>query len=262
MNADLIKSYLYLHAVLPQLTTIAARDEQARAAIDGRAASIQLRTVRGPRARLHANGSGLSFARELRPLPSLGLLLPSPAVAVRMFGGGRATPLPWWGLWRPGIIGLLRVLTGRLAFYLTASKEELERAACFDAAVGLRLAVMVYAIGVLTEHLPEARQAAADAPEGVAEFRFADGSAGSVRLSCPRGGPMRAFLVDGGVTESQAAPANLIVEFQDTRTALGVLSGEWDIWLAIGQAQIKIRGHFPLAQTILRIMGRVGQFLG
>lgn len=257
MNADLIRSYLYLHAVLPQLATIAANDGEARAAVGQRSASIQLRTVGGPSARLLARGGGVSFTRELRPLPSLGLLLLSPAVVVRLFGGGRASPLPWWGAWRTGVIGLLRVLTGRLSFYLTAPPTELQAARCFDIAIGLRLAVMVYAIGVLTERLPEARQLAAHAPEGVAEFRFADGSAAPVRLACPPGGPMRA---SHGDVDPEAA--SLIVEFDDTRTALGVLSGELDIWLAVGRAQIKIRGLFPLAQVVLRIMARVGQFLG
>jgi hypothetical protein len=263
MNEDAIKAYLYLHAVLPQLATIAASDEQARAALADRSASIQLRTIGGPCARLEVRRGNLAFARVPRPFPTLGLLLTSCSAAVRLFSGGTATPLPWWGVWRPSAIRLLRTLTQRLSFYLTASRADLEAAAAFPTAVGIRLSVLAYAIGVLTERWSEGRELAASAPAGTAVLRFAGGHPPGVRLVAVDG-LMRASLEPAPVGPTSApvgAKPNLIIEFADVDTAYGILSGELNVWVALGDARLKIRGLFPLADPILRIMGAVGRFL-
>ena len=151
VTTDLIKAHLYLHAVLPQLEEVVRVDPAAQQAVAGWRGSIGLRVAGGPGLRLEVASGGLRAVRRGRGLPSLGLLLLGPGAAVRMFEGGGAAPLPWIGAWRPRLIGGLRALSARLQYYLRSDREQLQADGTFAAAVAIRLAVLVYAIGVLAE---------------------------------------------------------------------------------------------------------------
>ena len=248
----LIKAHLYLHAVLPQLEEVVRVDAAAQAVVAGWRSSIALQVAGGPGVRLEVAEGRLRALRRGRGLPSLGLLLASPAAAVRMFEAGGATPLPWMGGWRLRLVGGLRTLSGRLQYYLKADRERLESDGAFAPAVLIRLAVLVYAIAVLAECWEEGRRiAAAGAADGV----IAIGVAGAR--------PLQLSSAGGRLTAARAAdrPANVAVEFADPAVAYGILSGSADLWTAIGTGDVRLRGHLLLLDPILQLMARVGGFL-
>ena len=248
----LIKAHLYLHAVLPQLEEVVRVDAAAQAVVAGWRGSIALQVAGGPGVRLEVADGRLSAVRRGRGLPSLGLLLASPAAAVRMFEAGGATPLPWMGVWRLRLIRGLRVLSGRLQYYLKADRARLESDGAFAAAVLIRLAVLGYAIAVLAECWEEGRSIAAGAA--------ADGT---ISIGVAGADPVHLHSAGGRLTASRAAarPANVAVEFADASAAYGILSGSADLWTAIGIGDVRLRGHLLLLDPILQLMARVGSFL-
>lgn len=252
MTDALVKTHLYLHAVLPQLEEVVRVDPSAQSVVAGWRSSITLRVAGGPGVRLEVADGRLRAVRRGRGLPSLGLLLPSPAAAVRMFEGGRAVPLPWVGAWRVGLIAGLRSLSGRLQYYLKADRDRLQADDTFVAAVQIRLAALVYAIGVLAECEEEGRSIAAGDP---GEGMIAVGIAGCRPLLLSRAG--------GSIAVSRAAvrQANVTVEFADPAAAFGILSGSLDLWTAIGTGAVRLRGHLLLLDPVLQLMARVGGYL-
>ncbi len=253
MTTDRIKAHLYLHAALPQLEEVVRVDGAARAAVAGWRSSIGFHVAGGPGLRLEVAGGRLRARRRGRGLPSLGLLLPGPGAAVRMFeGGGGAAPLPWVGAWRPRLIRGLRVLSGRLQYYLRSERTQLEADGTFAAAVGIRLAVLVYAIAVLAEASEEGRRIAA---AGAADGMAAIGIAGHAPLQLTsKSGRLQA-------TREASQPANVTVELTDPEAAYGILSGSLDLWTALGTGDVRLRGRLPLLDPIFQLMPRVGRFL-
>ena len=252
VTTDLIKAYLYLHAVLPQLEEVVRVDPAAQQVVAGWRSSIGLRVAGGPVLRLEVAAGRLQALRRGRGLPSLGLLLLGPGAAVRMFEGGGAVPLPWVGAWRPRLIGGLRALSARLQYYLRSEREQLAADGTFAAAVAIRLAVLVYAIGVLAEAWEEGRRiAASGGAEGVAEIGI---------VAHP---PLQIICAHGRLQVARGArsPANVTVQFADPDTAYGVLSGALELWTALGTGAVRLRGQLPLLDPILQLMSRVGRFL-
>ena len=252
MTDTRIKTHLFLHAVLPQLEEVVRVDAPAQTVVAGWRSSIALQVAGGPGVRLVVADGCLRAVRRGRGLPSLGLLLPSPAAAVRMFEGGRAVPLPWIGAWRVRLISGLRSLSGRLQYYLKADRSRLEADDTFAVAVRIRLGVLVYAIAVLAECWEEGRRiAASGAGEGVIAVGVAD---------CP---PLQLSNTGSGVTVARESvrPANVTVEFADPAAAFGILSGTLDLWTAIGTGAVRLRGHLLLLDPVLQLMARVGSYL-
>ena len=248
---NFIKAHLYLHAVLPQLEEVVRVDAAAQAVVAGWRSSIALQVAGGPGLRLEVAEGCLRAVRRGRGLPSLGLLLASPAAAVRMFEAGGATPLPWMGGWRLRLIGGLRSLSGRLQYYLKTDRNRLESDGNFVPAVLIRLAVLVYAIAVLAECWEEGRRIAAGGADGV----IAIGVAGVDPLLLSNAG--------GRLTAARAGdePANVAVEFADPSAAFAILSGSADLWTAIGTGDVRLRGHLLLLEPVLQLMARVRSFL-
>ena len=252
VTIDLIKAHLYLHAVLPQLEEVVRVDRAAQQVVAGCRGSIGLQVAGGPGLRLEVASGELRAVRRGRGLPSLGLLLLGPRAAVRMFEGGGAVPLPWIGAWRPRLIGGLRALSARLQYYLRSERAQLEADGTFAAAVVIRLAVLVHAIGVLAEAWDEGRRiAASGGADGVAEIGiFAHPplqiTSGQGRLQVARGAQ---------------AQANVTVQFADPATAYDVLTGTLELWTALGTGAVRLRGQLPLLDPILQLMPRVGRFL-
>jgi len=252
VTIDLIKAHLYLHAVLPQLEEVVRVDRAAQQVVAGCRGSIGLQVAGGPGLRLEVASGGLRAVRRGRGLPSVGLLLLGPGAAVRMFEGRGAVPLPWIGAWRPRLIGGLRALSARLQYYLRSERAQLEADGTFAAAVVIRLAVLVHAIGVLAEVWEEGRRiAASGAAAGVAEIGIVaypplQVTSGQGRLQVARGAQ---------------AQANVTVQFADPATAYDVLTGTLELWTALGTGAVRLRGQLPLLDPILQLMPRVGRFL-
>ena len=116
----------------------------------------------------------------------------------------------------------------------------------------IRLAVLVYAIGVLAEAWDEGRRiAASGTAAGVAEIGIA---------AHP---PLQIRCEQGRLQVARGAPsrANVSVEFADPDTAYGVLTGALELWTALGTGAVRLRGQLPLLDPILQLMSRVGRFL-
>ena len=252
MTSDRIKAYLYLHAVLPQLEEVVRLDAVAQEVVAGWRSSIAFHVAGGPNLRLEVDSGRLRALRRGRGLPSLGLLLLGPGAAVRMFEGGGATPLPWIGAWRPRLISGLRALSGRLQYYLRSEREQLDADGTFAAAVAIRLAVLVYAIGVLAEAWDEGRRIAAAA-----------GADGVAAIGIAAHPPLQLSSVGGRLLVERGAPRqpNVTVEFADPDAAYGILTGALDLWTALGTGAVRLRGRLPLLDPILQLMSRVGRFL-
>ena len=251
MTDSQIKAHLYLHAVLPQLEEVVRVDAAAQAVVAGWRSSIAMRVAGGPGVRLEVAAGRLRAVRRGRGLPSLGLLLASPAAAVRMFEAGGATPLPWMGGWRLRLVGGLRALSARLQYYLKADRELLEADGAFAEAVLIRLAVLVYAIAVLAECSPDGGGSSSGAGDGLISIGVAGAN------------PLQLHCAGGRIAASRDADrrANVTVEFADPAAAYGILSGSGDLWTAIGTGAVRLRGHLLLLDPILQLMSRVRNYL-
>jgi len=169
---------------------------------------------------------------------------------VRMFEAGGATPLPWMGGWRLRLVGGLRALSARLQYYLKADRELLEADGAFVEAVLIRLAVLVYAIAVLAECSPDGG-GSSGAGDGVISIGVAGAN------------PLQLHCAGGRIAASRDADrrANVTVEFADPAAAYGILSGNGDLWTAIGTGAVRLRGHLLLLDPILQLMSRVRNYL-
>ena len=251
LDLEQIKSHLYLHAVMPQIEEIVCVDKESQKLIGNWQNSIQFDTILGPGICIKTVDGSIVTSRDRVGIPTLGLMFFKVSDIVKMFEGGRIKPIPWIGIWRIDLIKGLSFLSGRLKYYLSTSREELCKRNYLDAAMGIRLGVVVYAVQVLSETWEKAIKIASIADEGVASIRF-------------RGGITFQIISKEGkfkVHRNEVIPPNAIMEIRNSLYAYDLLSGNIDFWTAVGDGVVLLKGNLRLLDPIFDIFRHVGRFL-
>ncbi len=248
-------SRLYLGAVLPCLTALAAHDPPAREIIGDVRASIVMRILNGPAATIHFRGGELAWQDGPARGGSVVLLFLGNRHLNAFFSGNKwAAPLPLWGGWRLNLLTRFSRVAARLEAVMDGYPEVLADAA--GRRLHARLSLIAAGLGLhaLASGDRWARAALRQVPHGLASFTIeGEHNAtvwfdhGSVDCAAGWGEPPRR--------------PDVSILFVDANTAYGALREEIDTLAAVGALRIKVEGLVPLADGLNFVMERLGVYL-
>ena len=248
-----ILARLHLHAVLPRLGDLVGLDREARAIAGDWSAKIQLSVFRGPAAHLAFDHGRVTHHRTGALPPSLGLSFHSCAALNTMFQGGKAVPIPWFGVWRIGLIKGFTALSARLDHLLKDPDLHRDDPVLFPLVVRLMAHTAFDGVSVLAEHDPHCAPMAGRIADGVAVMRIRDTDI-AVSMTV-RGGR---FMPSMG----EASNPNVILEFKDLDTAYELFQGRLEAMAALGSGDVKITGLIPMFDEMSAMMDVLGRYLG
>jgi hypothetical protein len=253
MDQQAILANLHLHAVLPNLASVAAFDDQARELTSKWNATIQFAVLGGPAMHLtFDNGTAKAF-RKKTSWPTVGFTFATNAQANKMIlGKGLAVPAIW-GVWHPKVLGGFMKLSKRLEYFMKPSPEVLAKPENKKFIVSAMFDTIIAGIEILgrTEH--HCIQFAKGSPKGSLEFRVLPD--GPVKHLVHHGGGLITYG-DGPVHKP-----NAILEFMDVDTAWKLLNNEIDPMVALGSTDIRLKGLIPLADNMFAIMDILSRYL-
>jgi len=250
-----VLSRLYLSAVLPCLTALAAHDPQAHEILGEARASIVLRIIAGPAATVRFRDGEVAWQDGTASGASVVLLFLGDRHLNAFFSGNRwAVPLPIWGGWRVALLARFSRLAARLEAIMDGHPEVLADVA--GRRLHARLSLIAAGLGLhsLAAGDATAREALRHVPHGLASFTIAGEHNATVWF-------------DHGSTDCVAGwgppprPSDVSIIFVDADTAYGAMREEIDTLAAVGAGRIKVDGLVPLADGLNFVMERLGVYL-
>lgn len=262
---EAVLARLNLHAVLPNLEDVVARDADMATLVAGTELTVGFRVAGGPAASVRfADGRCVvrpctAEARERdndagahAHGSTVALWFTSAAHLNRMFDG-TGTPLPLRGF---GKLGFLRKeftqLTDRLAHYLKPTEDLLRDPGYLAMNTRLTLNTAAFAVPILLEHDPAA-----------AGFRsvFRDGSIALTVL--PDGPSVGLLLGPGRITpvKGEIDAPTALVRMRDLRVAGAFLNGTLDTFAAVACGDVEIWGQLPKVDALSLVLERVPAYL-
>ena|GEM_PF-5778481 len=213
-----------------------------------------------------------TFRQRARGTRGYGLTLAffSDLHVLRLFSGGKATPVPLPGTWRAGrILKAFRSASARVQAILSSPTERLELK------TELLLRATVDGLSVIGNH-DEATVAWSsriengtiqiqvdDNPDLQATIVKAanpgrDGMAAGRRSGYPA---FRSLWGPSAAGPQTAGPPRARLVFADTETAHGVLTGTVKAGEALADGRIRIRGRLPMIQNLFPLMDRLSELM-
>jgi hypothetical protein len=250
-----VLSRLYLSAVLPCLTDLAAQDPDAGKILGELEGSIVLRIIGGPGATIRLQRGRVLWENGSGRAPSVILLFLSDRHLNAFFSGKSwALPLAVWGGWRTGLLTRFARLSKRLEAVLNGDAAVLATAA--GRRLHARLSLIAAGLGLrpLAEGDEASRKALSSLPIGLAAFRI-EGEQGAT-LWFDHGSADYA----AGWGEPPRRP-DVRITFADMTVAYAAMRDEIDTLAAIGCGQIKVEGLVPLADGLNVVMERLRVYL-
>jgi hypothetical protein len=250
-----VLSRLYLEAVLPCLTDLAAQDPVARAIMGDSRGSIALRIFGGPKAVVSFDQSRIAWSQASPSWPSVTLLFFGHAHLNAFFGGAAwAVPLPIWGGWRIALLARFAKLAERLEAVLDGHAEVL--ATSEGRRLYARLSLIAAGLGLapLAVGDPEAVDLLRTLPAGLAAFSIEGEPNSTVWFDCA------ANLRLSGWSDPPRRPDVCIV-FGGVSMAYAAMRDEADTMAAIGTGEMRIDGLIPLADGLNVVMERLRIYL-
>jgi hypothetical protein len=250
-----VLSQLYLDAVLPCLSELAAEDPVARDLIAGVDASIVLRILNGPARSLQLRAGAIASQSGAAPRPSVVLLFVSHAHLNAFFSGRKwALPLLVWGGWRIGVLTRFSRLAQRLEAVLDGHDELI--ASSSGRRLYARLSLMAAGLGLpcLAGGDLVSQQAFRSLPYGLASFTIRSERGATVWFE------REPAMSAAGWSEPPRRPEVCIV-FSDAETAFAAMRDQIDTMAATGRGQIVVDGLVPLADGLNAIMQRLRVYL-
>lgn len=252
---ELVRARLYLGAILPRLEEIAAFDRETRQAIKDWRFHLRFQLPGGEPATTLVFAAGVVKAHRGRlNRPAAALTFKDARFLNEVFQGetGKSP--------RPNLRGffhlreLLRMGTILQAIerYLRPGPELLANPETYAFCVQEALYVLAFGIKEVGEHDPAMSPVTARLPDGTMEIRVAGGR------------PAAHITVRGGRFTPFRGPAkkpSVYLETADLDTAWAMLGGTLDIYAAIGNEKIKVRGYLPLADGINPLLDRLAFYL-
>lgn len=250
-----VLSRLYLGAVLPCLTDLAAQDPTAQQILGATRATIVLRILAGASATVHLRQGRVDCENGSARGASVILLFASNAHLNAFFSGKKwAVPLPVWGGWRIGLLARFSKLAERLEAVLNGAPLVLKSAS--GRRLHTRLSLIAAGLGLHAlacgDHA--SRQALRSVPIGLAAFSIDGQENATVWFNHDA-----ADNASGWGTPPRRP--DVCIEFADIDVAYAAMRDELDAMAAVGSGQITVQGLVPLADGLNFVMERLRIYL-
>ncbi|MFA6449158.1 MAG: hypothetical protein WCX65_06825 [bacterium] len=250
---DLVKSYIYLNAVLPQLEEVVAFDKEAQELCKGWNCTIQMHCSGGPGVCLIFKDGKCSAKLGTVSLPTIGLYFSSPTKVVNMFEKkGKVVPLPWWGVWHLGILGKFTKLTDLMEKYLKPTEEMLKDRKIFEFHTRMQLMVAAYALKAVGEHDPKVMPIVKKTINGIMEMRV-----------MPDGPAVYIDKQGGTITPTKGLAPEYMVSMQIKGIDLtyDMLTGKVDFMEALGLCKIELHGMIGFAENMAVVLEKIEKYI-
>ena len=252
-DRELIKSYIFLNAVLPQLEEIVAFDSEAQRLVQGWDCSIQMHVSGGPAVCLTFQNGKCEAKLETVARPSVAMWFPSPATANKMFEKkGFVLPVIWRGIWRLGSIRKFNKLTAIMEKYLKPTAAMLKDRKLFEFHTRLQLMVAAYALKAVGEHDPKVTGIVKKTVNGVMEIRV-----------LPDGPAVHITKQNGTITPAKGPAENPMVsmQIQGIDLTYDMLTGKVDFLEALGLCRIQLHGMIGMAENMAVVLERIEKYI-
>jgi hypothetical protein len=257
MDKEKVKSYLYLHAILPQLEEIVEFDKEAKNTIKNWNASIQLGVKGGPRVSLIFKNGRLEIEREKTLLPTVGLFFLKHSSLNKMFEDKQVIPVIWKGFWCLSLLKGFSKLTKKMEPYLKPSKEFLKTEENLKFYLKVTLYTLLWGIKVVGENdssfkIKRAGSTISQFPSGVFQVEILpDGPCGYIAMSDGK------FLPSKGKHPSPTST----FQIKDKNIAYKMFQGDLDFMVGLGTTDIRIIGAVKFAEAVAVLMEKLVEYL-
>ncbi|MBT9145392.1 MAG: hypothetical protein DDT40_01783 [candidate division WS2 bacterium] len=257
MNKEKIKSYLYLHAILPQLEEILEFDEEAGDIAKNWNASIRLGVKSGPRVSLIFKNGRLGIKREKAPMPTVGLFFLKHSSLNKMFEGKQIIPLVWKGFWCLSLLKGFSRLTKKMERYLRPDEEFLKTEENLKFYLKVTLYTLLWGIKVVGENdgsfkIKRANATISRFPSGVFQVEILpDGPCGYITMADGK------FLPSKGKHPSPTST----FQIKNASIAYKMFQGEIDFMVGLGTMDLRIVGLVSFAEAMSIIMEKLMEYL-
>jgi len=250
-----VLSRLFLDAVLPCLSALAAADAEARTILGAARGSIVLRILRGPAATITLQPGAALWSEGAAHGASVVLLFASAGHLNAFFSGRQwAVPIPVWGGWRIALLRHFAALAARLEAVMDGHPTVLREAAGRQLHARLSLIAAVLGLRALAAGDSTAQRILGTLPPGLATFEIAHDPESRVWFEHGRG------ACAAGRGEPPHRP-EVCIAFDGPETAFAAMREEIDTFAAVGAGRIKVEGLVPLADGLNFVMERLRIYL-
>jgi hypothetical protein len=252
-DRELIKSYIYLNAVLPQMEEIVAFDSEAQQIVKGWNCSLQMHVSGGPGVCLTFKNGKCEAKLGTVPLPSIAMWFPSPAAVNKMFEKkGFVLPVIWKGIWHLGILGKFNKLTQILEKYLKPTEEMLKDRKIFEFHVRTQLMVAAYGLKAVGEHDTHVTGIVKKTVNGIMEIKVMPD------------GPVVHIIKEGTQITPVKGPADnpmVSMQLSGYEQTYEMLNGRVDFMEALGLCRIGLHGHLGMAENMAVVLERIDKYI-
>ena len=251
---DHILARLHLKAVFPSLAALVRLDDGAQSLISGKRFGVRLKTRSGLSSRLDFLDGEVHVDSETAGSRALELLFLRDRQLNNTFSGsGFSLPIPVSGL---GCLPRLRTfstLAARMQGILRATPSQLVDQEMLTIHTDLLMSELIpSAVAQLSDFDEPCRRWLAPYRDALVQLEVDGGVSSWLRFG------------KNGATYASGAPdriPDVIISFRDRRVALAAIHGELDNLAAIGKGQMAVRGLIPLADTLDRVLERLGRLM-
>lgn len=251
---DHILARLHLKAVFPTLAALVRLDQGAQSLVVGQQFGVRLRTRSGLSARIDFLDGEAQVDSQTPGDRAVELLFLTDRQLNRMFSGtGFSLPIPVGGFARLSRLRIFSKLAARLHRILTTSPRQPVDQKLLDIHADLLMGELIpAAIAQLVSFDAHCRDWLAPYTDNLVQFEVV--GVGSSWIH---------FQADGAVHASGPSEKSpdVIIAFRDRDVALAAIHGDLDTLAALGKGQMTARGLIPLADTLDRVLDRLGHLL-
>ena len=251
---DHILARLHLKAVLPTLATLVRVDHRAQSLIAGQQFGVRLRTRSGLSTRIDFLDGEAQVDSQIFGDRAIELLFLTDRQLNRTFSRtGFSLPIPVGGFARLSRLRIFSKLAARLHRILTTSLRQPVNQKLLDIRADLLMGELIpSAIAQLVSFDPPCRRWLTPYMGKLIQFEVVGVGSSWIR-----------FQKDGAVYASGSSGElpDVIIAFRDRDVALAAIHGDLDTLGALGKGQMTVRGLIPLADTLDRVLDRLGRLL-
>ncbi len=248
---DIIKSSIYLRAVLPSLVDLVQLDKQAKELIQSTNERIFFSLRNGDKAFIKIENGKVLYSPEKEENPTIHILLMSPRHAVQVFEQGKL-PFLLKGITR---ISFLKknfdALTKRLEYYLKGPKNYTEEEKKIYAILQLKTALR--SAEVLVDKEEVSRKIIANTPQGILKVTIE-----SINFESYFG------YINGKwkyIDQLSGENISSVLSLKDLETTELLLTNKLDTFAGLGLGKVHIAGIIPIIDNVGLVLERITQYI-
>lgn len=248
---DIVKSSIYLKAVLPSLVDLVQLDKPAKELVQSAGEKILFSLRNGDKAFLEIENGKISYSPDKKGNPTIHILLMSPSHAVQVFEQGKL-PFLLKGFTR---ISFLKknfdALIKRLEYYLKGPQNYTEEEKKIYAILQLKTALR--SAEVLAEKEEISKKILAGTPQGILKVAIE-----SIHFEVYFG------YKDGRwryIDQLSGQDISSVLSLKDLETTELLLTNKLDTFAGLGLGKIYIAGIIPIIDNVGLVLGRITQYI-